>query len=298
MARAVGVSMADHLAVGVVEDNRLAGGVRRFPESDEDDETLRGMPAEEITGHIQRQVEAAIGDHRADVIGIGLPGIIRGGIIEDSPNLHQMKGMNIQLVLSEGLRSTGRDVPVVVCNDADVMAAGIAATRGQLDRLIRVWTLGNGIGYGRYPQSEGVWEGGHMVVTLDPKETYCGCGGAGHLEGIMGNRAMRLRFLDMEPDEVFEEAKRGDARCGDFVKLWHRALAAATATNVHMDGPGRFYITGPNAAYLDVPLLHLYMQEMVKMSPLQGYVFEVVSGGEEIAIIGAAVNAQRAALGS
>jgi hypothetical protein len=33
----------------------------------------------------------------------------------------------------------------------------------------------------------------------------------------------------------------------------------------------------------------------VKMSPLQGYVFEVVPGEEDVAVIGAAVNALRAA---
>jgi glucokinase len=205
-----------------------------------------------------------------------------------------MKGLNIQQVLMAGLRERNVHAPVVVSNDADVIAAGIAATRGQLDRLIRVWTLGNGIGFGRYPSNEGVWEGGHTVVSLDPKETYCGCGGVGHVEGIMGHRAMRLRFLDMEPDEVFAEATAGDQRCIEFVKLWHRALAAATASNIHMDGPGKFFITGPDSRYLDLGLLHVYMQEMVKMSPLQGYVFEIVPGGEEIAIIGAAAVAQRA----
>ena len=124
-------------------------------------------------------------------------------------------------------------------NDADAMAAGIAATRGSLEKLIRVWYLGDGIGFGRYPCNDGVWEGGHMVVSLDPKEHFCGCGGLGHLEGIMGHRAMRLRFLDMEPEEVFAAARQGDARAADFVKLWHRALAAATATSIHLDGPGR-----------------------------------------------------------
>jgi len=100
------------------------------------------------------------------------------------------------------------------------MAAGVAATQGKLESLIRVWTLGDGIGYGRYPQAEGVWEGGHIVVTLDPKEKYCGCGGVGHLEGIMGHAAMRRRFLDLEPDEVLEAARKGDARCSAFVKIW------------------------------------------------------------------------------
>jgi glucokinase len=294
MTRAVGVALTDRLAVGVVEDNRLAGPVRRFPEEGDGFDTFQGMPAEEIVAHIRIQVEQVLETTACDVIGLGAPGVIRGGVIEDSPNLQQMKGMNIQHSLGEGLR---RKLPVVVSNDADVVAAGIAATRGQLDSLTRVWTLGNGIGFGRYPQGEGIWEGGHSVVSLDPKETYCGCGGVGHLEGIMGHRAMRLRFLDMEPDEVFAAAKEGVQRCAEFVKLWHRALAAGTATNIHMDGPGRFFITGPNAKYLDVNLLHVFMQEMVKMSPLQGYVFEVVPGGEEIAIIGAAVNALRAASG-
>jgi predicted NBD/HSP70 family sugar kinase len=174
------------------------------------------------------------------------------------------------------------------------VAAGLAATRGQLDRLIRVWTLGHGIGFGIYPWHEGVWEGGHVVVTMDPREKYCGCGGRGHLEGIMGHRAMRLRFLDMEPDEVFENAQRGDARCAEFVKLWHAALAAGTADSIHMAGPGKFFISGFNARHVDVNLLDQYLHEMVKMSPLQGYVFEIVPESEEIAVIGAAVNALRA----
>jgi predicted NBD/HSP70 family sugar kinase len=174
------------------------------------------------------------------------------------------------------------------------MAAGIAATRGKLESLVRVWALGNGIGYGRYPMAEGVWEGGHMVVSLDPKEKYCGCGGVGHLEGIMGHVAMRRRFLDMEPDEVFAEAKTGDARCGAFVKLWHRALAAASATSIHLDGPGKFYLTGHNARFIDVERLNLDLHDMVRMSSLQGSLFEVVPTSDEIAVVGAAVSADRA----
>jgi len=110
------------------------------------------------------------------------------------------------------------------------------ATQGKLHELTRVWTLGNGVGFGRYPSSEGIWEGGHSVVTLDPKENFCGCGGRGHLEGILGRRSMRMRFLDLEPEEVFENARTGDARCAEFVTLCHRALAAATATTAN--GPG------------------------------------------------------------
>jgi predicted NBD/HSP70 family sugar kinase len=228
-------------------------------------------------------------------IGLGFPGVIRDGIVEDSPNLQQVKGFNLQGALGGALRLEGKEVPVRVFNDADAMAAGIAATRGKLHQLNRVWTLGNGIGFGRYPWNEGVWEGGHSVVTLDPKEHFCGCGGRGHLEGILGYRSMRLRFLDMEPEEVFANAKAGDTRCSEFVTLCHRALAAATATSIHMEGPGQFFITGPNAKFIDVGLLERNVHEMVKMSPLQGSRFEVIPSNDDLGIIGAAVNAERAA---
>ena len=160
--------------------------------------------------------------------------------------------------------------------------------------MTRLCTLGGVIGFGRYPQAAVVWENGLLIVSLDPKERFCGCGGVGHLEGIMGHRAMRLRFLDMEPEEVFDHARSGDERCGAFVKYWHRALAAATATSIHLDGPGKFFVSGPNARFIQTGMLQLYLQEMVKMSPLQGSTIEVVPTSDEVAIIGAAVSATHA----
>ena len=78
------------------------------------------------------------------------------------------------------------------------------------------------------------------------------------------------------------------------MRLWHRALAAATATSIHLDGPGRFFLSGPNAAFVDVHLLDRYLHEMVTMSPLQGSALELVEASDETAIIGAAVSALRA----
>ena len=92
----------------------------------------------------------------------------------------------------------------------------------------------------------------------------------------MGQRAMRLRFLDMEPEEVFAAAREGDARCAEFVKLWHGGLAAATATSIHLDGPGHFYFTGMNVRFLDLKILKEDLWQMVKMSPLQSYALHVL----------------------
>lgn len=291
MPKSVGVLVMEHIAVGLVENNQLVGPVNLYPEKGTSLDELQSMPAENMGDRIQQQIDAAAKGQKIQAIGLGFPGVIRNGIIEDSPNLHQVKGFNMQAALA----ARGLSGSVRVFNDADVMAAGIAATRDKLQKLIRVWTLGNGVGFGRYPWREGVWEGGHSVVTLDPKESLCGCGGRGHLEGILGHRSMRLRFLDLEPEEVFANARSGDARCSEFVTLCHRALAAATATSIHMDGPGQFYITGRNAKFIDIALLDRFVHEMVKMSPLQGSRFEIVSTSDEVGIIGAALNAERAA---
>ncbi|HKW63976.1 MAG TPA: ROK family protein [Candidatus Acidoferrum sp.] len=292
MSRTVGVLVQEHIAAGLVDGNKVVGPLKLFPETAQSLDPLQSMPSAEIAETIHGLVEKVAGGEKLEAVGIGFPGIIRNGVVEESPNLQQVKGFALQSVLSASFKGKAAGVPVGVFNDADVMAAGIAATHGKLNQLTRVWTLGNGIGFGRYPAREGVWEGGHSVVTLDPKESFCGCGGKGHLEGILGRRSMRMRFLDLEPEEIFENARAGDARCAEFVILCHRALAAATATSIHMSGPGTFFITGPETKFIDTGLLDRLVHEMVKMSPLQGSRFEVIPAmSDELGIIGAAVNA-------
>jgi len=292
--RAIGITTAEQIATGLVEGHELLGELRIHQDDFAADPLLSMSPAG-IAQCFADEIRAVAAGEKVDAVGIGLPGLIRQGFVEESPNLRQLKGAHFQELVSEALRDSGIDVPVRVYNDADVIAAGLAATRGHLDRIIRVWTLGNGIGFGIYPHREGVWEGGHLVVSLDPRERFCGCGGTGHLEGIMGERAMRLRFMDMEPDEVFENARRSDPRCIEFVRLWHRALAAACANSIHLSGTGKFYISGFNAKHVDLNLLDQNMQEMVKMSTLQSYVFEVVPSSDQIGVIGAAVSALHSA---
>ena len=297
MGKLAGVHVVQHISAGLVDDHRVVGGVRMFPEKGGAHDALLSMPADDIAQTIAEQVKAVAKGEKLEAVGIGFPGIIRNGVAEESPNLQQMKGFHLQNAVEAALAKAGAKIPVGIFNDADATAAGIAATRGVLHKLNRVWAIGNGVGYGRFPSSEGVWEGGHSVVTLDPKEKFCGCGGVGHLEGILGYRSMRMRFLDMEPEEVFANAKAGDQRCADFVMQCHRALAAASATSIHMAGPGPFYLTGPNAAFLDVGLLDRIVHEMVKMSPLQGSRFELIPENDELGVIGAAVNAERALRG-
>jgi len=292
--RVAGVLAAERIVAGLVTDGQMEAGVKHFPPPEDSDAALTSMPADAVVTTICDQIRTLCAERGIAVeslagIGVGFPGIIKDGVVEESPNLLQMKGCCLSGAIRGNLGTSS--VPVIISNDADALAAGFASIHGHLDKLVRVWTLGRGIGYGTYPAVPGVWEGGHTVVSLDPKEHFCGCGGVGHLEGIMGTRAMRKRFLDMEPDEVFANAKAGDERCEKFARLWHRALAAGTANSVHISGPGRFFITGPNSRFVDIELLSRYVYEMVKMSPLQGSVFEVTPADDRTAIIGAGVNA-------
>ncbi|MGA8110362.1 MAG: ROK family protein [Acidobacteriaceae bacterium] len=293
MANTVGVVVTTKIVAGLIDGTQLAGGLREFPESIDDTNGLIEVPAESLCDIICDAVVAlAPKDAKLEAVGVAMPGYIHQGIALDSPNLPQLKGVPVSANISAGLQRRGVDTRLSVFNDADAVAAGIAAIRGQMDRQVRVWTIGNGIGFGRFPWTEGPWEGGHTVVTLDPKENYCGCGGRGHLEGIMGHRAMRLRFLDMEPDEVFSAAKKGDRRCADFVELWHRALAAATASQIHLEGAGRFYYTGRDIQRLELPRLKEHLWEMIKMSPLQNYTVEVLPEDPSLAVIGAGIAAR------
>ncbi|HLZ13583.1 MAG TPA: ROK family protein [Candidatus Acidoferrum sp.] len=298
MGKLAGVHVVQHIATGLVENNQVLGGVQSFPKTEATHDALLSMPADDIAQAIAEQVKAVAKGAKLEAVGIGFPGIIRNGIAEESPNLQQVKGFQLAKAVEAALERGGVKVSVSLFNDADATAAGIAATRGVLHRLNRVWAIGNGVGYGRFPWSEGVWEGGHSVVTIDPKERFCGCGGVGHLEGFLGYRAMRMRFLDMEPEEIFENAKAGDTRCAEFVLQCHRALAAASATSIHMAGPGPFYLTGPNAGFIDVGLLDRMVHDMVRMSPLQGSRFELIPENDALGVIGAAVNAERAVRGA
>jgi glucokinase len=296
MTTAIGVVMTEHIVAGRLEDQRMSGSLLRYPEATDELDALSSVPGSELVDKLAESIAtlADNGSGPVDAIGVAVPGIIRHGVVEDSPNLTQLKGMRMAEELTRALSLKGISAPVHIANDADAIAAGVAATRGQLNKLTRVWTIGNGIGYGRWPYVEGVWEGGHTVVTLDPKERFCGCGGVGHLEGIMGYRAMRMRFLDLEPEEVFAHAKEGDLRCREFVDLWHRALAAGTASFIHLAGPGRFYFTGHNVGFLDLKQLRTHLETMVKMSPLLSYSLEILPPDDGTALLGAGVSAIRA----
>src|SRR5271156_2744720 len=142
MARTIGITTAEDIATGLVDGHQLVGKLRIYEQGAED-EPLLSLPPEGIAQRFADEIQAVGAGQAIDAIGVGLPGIINCGFIEESPNLRQLKGAHMQNLVAEALRNRGITAPVYVYNDADVLAAGLAASHGYLDRFIRVWTLGH-----------------------------------------------------------------------------------------------------------------------------------------------------------
>src|SRR5437899_12605279 len=143
MGKLAEVHVVRHIATGLVENNQVSGGVQPSPATRATHDALLSMPADNIAVAIADQVKAVAKGAKLDAVGIGFPGIIRHGVAEESPNLQQMKGFRLQNAVELALAKEGAKLPVRVFNDADATAAGIAATRGVLNKLNRVWAIGN-----------------------------------------------------------------------------------------------------------------------------------------------------------
>ncbi len=105
MAKIVGVTLSERVVAGLVVDHKLAGELRSFPEAHDDEYALVEMPAEEIVATLCGQVMAAAGKERdIAAVGLGLPGLVRNGVVEEAPNLPQLKGARIAELLEAQLR--------------------------------------------------------------------------------------------------------------------------------------------------------------------------------------------------
>src|SRR5208283_2930388 len=139
MTTAIGVVMTEHIVTGRLEDHKITGKPLRYPADPEAQEALGSMAPSElvetIAGQIDEMMHALPGSASGPVnaIGVSVPGIVRSGVVEESPNLPQIKGMRLAADLAKSLAGRGIKAPVSAGNDADAIAAGVAATRGRLD---------------------------------------------------------------------------------------------------------------------------------------------------------------------
>ena len=112
MERTIGVVVSSRIVAGLIEDHKLVGPLRAYPDNPDDHEALLEHPFESLCHLISDQVMALHAEGKIDAIGVAIPGIIRNGIVEDSPNLAQLKGANIAASLSGDLSVEGDRRPV------------------------------------------------------------------------------------------------------------------------------------------------------------------------------------------
>jgi glucokinase len=142
MAKTIGVTLSEQVLAGLVVDHKLVGDLRRFPADEEERDALIEMHTDGLVQTICDQVAAAAnGENDLAGVGVAVPGLIKNGVVEEAPNLPQLKGARLKDLVGAQLRERGIKAPVTILNDADGVAAGLAARHGKLDHMIRVWTM-------------------------------------------------------------------------------------------------------------------------------------------------------------
>ena len=97
MTTAIGVVMTEHIVAGRMENHRLVGEPVRYPGDSTEVDALTVLPGGELVEIVANHVTELVGSGGAGVeaIGVAVPGVVRHGIVEDSPNLNQIKGMRM-----------------------------------------------------------------------------------------------------------------------------------------------------------------------------------------------------------
>src|SRR5262249_55760800 len=95
--RVAGVVAAERIVAGLVTDGQMDAGLQRLPPPEDSDAAVTSMPADAVVTVICDQIRRLCQDRGIEVkellgVGVGFPGIIKDGVVEESPNLLQMKG--------------------------------------------------------------------------------------------------------------------------------------------------------------------------------------------------------------
>ncbi len=194
---------------------------------------------------------ARIGRDWGDVlgVGIGLPGPVdfRTGRPVSPPAMPGWDGVYVP-----GLFSAVTDRPVLVDNDARIMALGEHRTARRDDEHMIFVKLGSGIGagliaHGMVLRGERGAAGdiGHIVVDQQASEV-CRCGNVGCLDAVAGGWAIarRMGAAAPTPPDVVRLAREGHAEAMSEVRRSGRLVGAAVADAVNLLNPTSVIIGG------------------------------------------------------
>ena len=202
---------------------------------------------------LRSMVERLRQTREVDAVGLGIPGLRSSdtGVIEFSPNLPCLNGVNLEAMLAEQIQ-----LPVTGRNDADMNAWGeFSVGAGEGTTEMACLTLGTGVGSGLilrgelYSGSQGyAAEAGHMIVETDGLP--CPCGGHGCLETVASAtgivRLARRRMQDdptsaldgigepLTAKAIYEVALGGDDRARHVFVEAGRYLGMACANLINL----------------------------------------------------------------
>src|SRR5665213_803992 len=117
--RNIGVVITEHITLGVVNEDHVVSAVARYPDGPDAADQIRGMPVEDLVRVQADEVKALAEGEQVEAIGLAYPGIVRCGVIEDSPNLHQLKGFPMEAAMQAALAERGVHAKLAISNDAD-----------------------------------------------------------------------------------------------------------------------------------------------------------------------------------
>jgi predicted NBD/HSP70 family sugar kinase len=212
------------------------------------------------------QLLAEAGVPRGDVVGIGvgLPGPVEfaTGRPVNPPIMPGWDGVRVPERFAERF---GADVPVLVDNDVNIMAAGEHWTRwASVDDLLFI-KVGTGIGCGIvaggriHRGAQGAaGDLGHIQVpdtviaqvSLDgAAPPVCRCGNVGCVEAVAGGGALARRLAERGYDtrnarDVVRLVRGGDAEAGMLVRTAGRVLGEVLAAAVNLFNPAVIVIGG------------------------------------------------------
>ena len=182
-------------------------------------------------------------------IGIGLPGPVdfTTGRPVSPPAMPGWDGVDVPSMFADTT-----DCPVLVDNDARIMALGEhrAARRGDAHMIFV--KIGSGIGagliaYGNVLRGERGAAGdiGHIVVDPTAQEV-CRCGNVGCLDAVAGGWAIARRMGDAAPTppDVVRLAREGHPEATGEVRRSGRLVGAAVADAVNLLNPTSVVIGG------------------------------------------------------
>lgn len=204
-----------------------------------------------ITGALA-DVHAELGGDRPMLaIGVGLPGPVnRAGVVTGPSRMPGWNGFAVRAWLAERY-----DVPIVVDNDANLMALGEAQARGGEPRDFVYVKAGTGIGAavvgdGRLHRGAQGIAGDISHIRVEAgDERPCSCGNHGCLETIASGAALVAAVRDELPEvttptELVAAADDGSPAASARLRYGGRQLGEVLATVVNFFNPQAVIVGG------------------------------------------------------